>query len=78
MMQLRKGDARNGFEPYSESRMPIIRCFHHYDEGKISAVKTNGVNQLERMTLNVGYAGNVFVAPLMWEERADGTRPSTP
>ncbi len=72
LMQLRKGDADNGFEPYSESRMPIIRCFHHYDEGKVLAVKESGYRTMEPMTLNVGYAGNVFVAPLKWEERADG------
>jgi len=71
--QLRNGDAGNGYEPYGESRMPIIRCFHHWSEGMVPAqdVET-GYRFRDYTTLNVGYAGNIFVAPIMWEERVDG------
>jgi prepilin-type N-terminal cleavage/methylation domain-containing protein len=71
--QLENGDDNNDHAPYSESRMPIIRCFHHWNEGRVPAVKENGQVMSEPITINVGYAGNVFVAPLMWEERQDMT-----
>jgi prepilin-type N-terminal cleavage/methylation domain-containing protein len=73
--QLRNGDADNGHQAYSESRLPIIRCFHHWTEGQVWArdAKT-GYRFRDHMTLNVGYAGNIFVAPLEWEERVDGVK----
>lgn len=71
--QLENGDDSNGNKPYSESRMPIIRCFHHWDEGTSAAQKDNGSVMDEPMTINVGYAGNVFAAPLEWEQRLDMT-----
>ncbi len=71
--QLRNGDAANGDQPYSESRMPIIRCFHHWNEGKVQARDAEtGFRFRGHLTVNVGYAGNIFVAPLEWEERVDG------
>jgi len=59
--------------PYSESRLPIIRCYHHWDEGEVNARDEAGNAYRDAMTLNVGYAGNIFVAPLQWEHRIDGT-----
>ncbi len=69
--QLENGDDKNGNKPYSESRMPIIRCFHHWKEGTVGAEKESGAVVAEPMTINVGYAGNVFTAPLEWEQRQD-------
>jgi prepilin-type N-terminal cleavage/methylation domain-containing protein len=80
--QLLVGDAANGGgiahpKSYSTSRMPIIRCYHHASEGRIrgfanqAALNTRGTAspQLtsERITINVAYAGNVYVGPLWWE-----------
>jgi len=73
MMQLEKGMPANGLKPYSESRLPIIRCFHHWKEGTVSAVSETGGVAPDPMTINVGYAGNVFAAPLRWELRQDMT-----
>lgn len=57
--------------PYSSSRLPIVRCFHHMRYGRISAKKSGGKIQLEAITLNVAYAGNVTMAPLKWEESVE-------
>ena len=76
--QLAKGDAANGGGennpvPYSSSRMPIVRCFHHVRFGKIRAYARTGSGSrsnsiiLSRITLNVAYAGNVIISPLWWE-----------
>ncbi len=70
--------------PYSESRLPIIRCYHHWNEGQVSAFGVRSTAQAgqppptpqhyrDAITLNVGYAGNIFVAPLTWEHRIDST-----
>ncbi len=81
--QLRFGDAANGGSrenpvPYSTSRMPIIRCWHHYAESKTSGVvrsptgsRGTRISNAEPLTLNVAYAGNVFVAPPWWEGRLE-------
>lgn len=76
--QLANGDAASENQPYSTSRMPIIRCYHHANRGKIPAHpghKDGTVNRNttyeDSMTLNVAYAGNVFVAPLWWEGRVE-------
>ena len=59
--------------PYAASRMPIIRCWHHYGEGRLRGHVQNSdgsrgnISNDEYMTLNVAYAGNVFVAPPWWE-----------
>ena len=75
--QLANGDAASGNQPYSTSRMPIIRCYHHWNEGRVrghpddGGTPTAGVNksviQNFAITLNVAYAGNVYVGPLWWE-----------
>lgn len=57
--------------PYSTSRMPIIRCYYHHDRAEIDALKPDGLIRKDRLTLNVAYAGNVFSAPLKWEERVE-------
>lgn len=60
--------------PYSESRLPIIRCYHHWDEGSVPAHDPEtGRRYNSALTINVGHAGNIFVAPLQWEHRRDGT-----
>ena len=64
--QLRHGDTSNGQQPYQETAFPVIRCFYHVDERSFNVV-TNSVSHTEGMTLNVGYAGNIFQAPLKWE-----------
>ena len=53
--------------PYSSSRLPIIRCYHHMRYGKMNAKKDEEIYQ-DSITLNVAYAGNVVFAPLTWED----------
>lgn len=70
--QLQYGDQADGYAPYSTSRMPIIRCYHHIHEGHIrgyanQAAINAGTITDEKITLNVAYAGNVYVGPLWWE-----------
>jgi len=76
--QLAYGDKANGSTetrriPYSSSRMPIVRCYHHARYGKIRAYKRNadgsrsGSIEPSGITLNVAYAGNVIISPLWWE-----------
>jgi prepilin-type N-terminal cleavage/methylation domain-containing protein len=74
--QLATGDKASGNLPYSSSRMPIIRCYHHWREGRIRGHPDDGgspaavnksVIQPFPITLNVAYAGNVYVGPLWWE-----------
>ena len=80
--QLRYGDEANGGgnpanpKPYSTGRMPIIRCWHHWQEDSVLGYKQNGnqrSNTLSKfpLVLNVGYAGNVFSSPPWWEGRPD-------
>ncbi len=72
--QLAAGDANNtGSDgrqlPYSSSRMPIVRCYHHTKSGKIRGLANENATtpSLEPITLNVAYAGNVIISPLWWE-----------
>lgn len=70
--QLAKGDDNNNNIPYSSSRMPIVRCYHHAHYGKIRAyadpaAKNSNYKTMEPITLNVAYAGNVIISPLWWE-----------
>jgi prepilin-type N-terminal cleavage/methylation domain-containing protein len=59
--------------PYSQSRLPIVRCYHHHREASIPAHYQNNDgtrstdHSWERITINVAYAGNVYVGPLWWE-----------
>ena len=70
--ELREG---NNGKPFSTSRMPIVRCFHHaayssvdqYPEGSGGAANKNGHISKSGLTLNVAYAGNVTIAPLWWQ-----------
>ena len=59
---------------YSSSRLPMIRCYHHAKEGSIRGYanltqKQRGAPGItsEKITINVAYAGNVYVGPLWWE-----------
>jgi hypothetical protein len=61
--QLKHGDMSNGQQPYNETVFPVVRCFYHYAERSYQVTNT-----LVGMTINVGYAGNVFQAPLEWEK----------
>ena len=65
--QLHHGDSANGGQRYSETLFPVVRCFFHYNQRSFNVV-TGSVSSAQGMTLNVGYAGNVFQAPLKWEE----------
>jgi prepilin-type N-terminal cleavage/methylation domain-containing protein len=70
--QLQYGDNADGCVQYSTSRMPIIRCYQHVHEGRIrgyanqSALTSKTITS-EMITINVAYAGNVYVGPLWWE-----------
>ncbi len=75
-VQLRYGDQANIVNgqqmPYSASRIPIARCFHHYKDQKVlgyqnTAGGTRGSVKKDYITINVAYAGNVFVGPTWWE-----------
>ena len=70
--QLQYGDSSDGCMPYSTSRMPIIRCYCHIHEGHIPGYANSDAMSFgritdEKITLNVAYAGNVYVGPLWWE-----------
>ena len=67
LCQLQNGDDFHP-GPYSETEFPIIRCFHHCTESAFM-VKKDGVPEPEKegATINMGYAGNVFRAPVTWE-----------
>lgn len=75
--QLLSGDKNSNppNTPYSTSRMPIIRCYHHYAEGQLrthandetSTVLWTDPPVTKPITINVAYAGNVYVGPLLWE-----------
>lgn len=70
--ELREG---NNGQPFSSSKMPIVRCYHHalnstvpaFPEGSNGAPNKNGRISQSGMTLNVAYAGNVVIAPLWWQ-----------
>ena len=75
-VQLRYGDQANIVNnqqmPYSASRIPIARCFHHFRDQKVmgfqnTASGTRGGIKKDYITINVAYAGNVFVGPTWWE-----------
>ncbi len=77
--QLRFGDPDNGGgvdsaipAPYSQSKLPIVRCYHHHGESRIPAyanraAKIGKTITQERIAINVAYAGNIYVGPLWWE-----------
>jgi len=73
--QLRSGDNDSNDRPYPETALPIIRCHHHEDEAKVNS-RTDGSKYYDTFTgtpvkshisLNVAYAGNVYVGPRTWE-----------
>jgi prepilin-type N-terminal cleavage/methylation domain-containing protein len=75
-VQLRYGDQANIVSgkqmPYSASRVPIVRCYHHFRDQKVLGYQNSGGKRTERIkkdfiTINVAYAGNVFVGPTWWE-----------
>ncbi len=85
--QLRFGDGANGGgiapplarpiipAPYSQSKLPIVRCYHHHKESRIPAYPNEATKiakdpktiTQEHIAINVAYAGNVYVGPLYWE-----------
>jgi len=75
--QMTYGDSNNKINgtimPYSASRIPIVRCYHHWHDQKVicwqdAAYRTSGSGtKKDPITLNVAYAGNVFVGPTQWE-----------
>jgi prepilin-type N-terminal cleavage/methylation domain-containing protein len=75
-VQLRYGDQANQVDgkqmPYSASRIPIVRCFHHFRDMRVLGYQNSGGNKTstvkkDYITINVAYAGNVFVGPTWWE-----------
>jgi len=53
--------------PYSSSRIPIVRCYHHFRDQKLICKTYTGAVKKDFITLNVAYAGNIFVGPTWWE-----------
>lgn len=70
--ELREGNAG---KPYSSSKLPIVRCFHHaelsnidcYPDPNSGVLHKEGKTFKTGLTLNVAYAGNVTIAPLWWQ-----------
>lgn len=69
--ELRQG---NDGKPFSSSKMPIVRCFHHAEYSVIDAYNKSNSGDLDKstkiksgLTINVAYAGNVTIAPLWWQ-----------
>ena len=76
MDQMTYGDDSNKIDgkvmPYSASRIPIVRCYHHWRDQKImgysdASAKNSTSATRQYITINVAYAGNVFVGPTWWE-----------
>lgn len=76
MDQMTYGDDSNKIDgkimPYSASHIPIVRCYHHWRDQRIygysnSSAKNSKNATRQHITLNVAYAGNVFVGPTWWE-----------
>ncbi len=79
LYQLRNGDDFTGFSPYDPSVFPIVRCFHHYREGQYQIADSPQApdwcrGDVETMTINIAYAGNVFRSPSSWEATPWATR----
>jgi len=53
--------------PYGANEFPVIRCFHHHAEQRVTVNDPVKGSTTEGVTLNVGFAGNVFRAPMTWE-----------
>ena len=72
-IQLDYGDNNNRIDgiqmPYSASRLPIVRCTHHWRDQYVYGRANAGAGSATRqpITINVAYAGNVFVGPPWWE-----------
>lgn len=71
--QLRKGDKSHP-GPYNETDFPTVRCYHHINEKEVRAKAYDNMGnpigyRWEKMTLNLSYSGNVFPAPLKWEDK---------
>ena len=71
MDQMTYGDRQeNGiYLPYSASRIPILRCYHHWRDQRVYGRDSgaSGPVRKQRLVINVAYAGNVFVGPPSWE-----------
>jgi prepilin-type N-terminal cleavage/methylation domain-containing protein len=70
--QMTYGDQNNvinGIQtPYSASRIPILRCYHHWRDQRVYGRGGPGQSiSRQPITINVAYAGNVFVGPTWWE-----------
>ena len=53
----------------SSSRLPIVRCYHHYRFGRVRGRSQKGarISPNNPMVLNVAYEGNVYASPPWWE-----------
>ncbi len=66
-------DANGNPMPHSASRIPIVRCYHHFRDQKVICFQNSAAGEKlsstkkDFITINVAYAGNVFVGPTWWE-----------
>ncbi len=69
--QMRYGDAMNDEQPWPTTLFPMIRCFHHVRERTVRHEPDPGPdnegNTESPMTINVAYAGNIFISATEWE-----------
>lgn len=64
--QMNHGDIhRDG--PWPRTLFPMIRCYHHVLERTVRHEPDNHGNTESGMTINVAYAGNIFISPTQWE-----------
>jgi len=75
MDQMHYGDENNRdktsgiYLPYGASRIPIVRCFHHWNDQRVPGRFQRISDPITKLpiALNVAYAGNIFVSPPWWE-----------
>ncbi len=67
LQQMNHGDAFG--DGWPETAFPMIRCFHHVLERQVRARDPlTGTEHTSGITINVAYAGNIFIAPAnQWE-----------
>ncbi len=65
--QMRYGDAMSNSQPWPTTFFPMIRCFHHILERTVQHEPDDNGNTESGMTINVAYAGNIFISPTQWE-----------
>ncbi len=69
MAQLKQRDNTDpNSGPYSETELPVIRCFWHVKNVKDIFYKNKQFSEKVSVpVLNIAWAGNIFQSPPTWE-----------